>query len=222
MTKVNRIVLLATLLLMIFSLSVLVFGQPATLKNRLDKPTIYLSFERFGGYKSPCGEPESDGIWLRLNNDSPWSIFVEGYPVADSSIIPFTVNPNDRVQARGVKNGAEMKLRYDFENIPMYETKRENGNIILRAPVDTPLPNQSKYCSQKWMGGEVGRSNGFWIRAGNSILFSIPKDFLTEKMKVNIQYGYEWESTDGYIRDHEPHHLIYFYGVDVPAMDIRR
>lgn len=181
-----------------------------------DKPTVYLNFERFGEYQSPCGEEKSPGIWLRLNNNTGWAIYIEGSPVKENSEDIIPVKLNDNSQCRGVKNNTEMRMRYDFEAVRITETKNVNGTTYLFSPVEVPLPEQSKYCSQKWMGGEVGRDQGFWIAPGNSILFSIPKSLLTNKLRVNVQYNYEWEATDGQIRDFEPHHLVYFYGSNLP------
>lgn len=185
-------------------------------KNR---PTIYLAFERYGNYESPCGERIRPGIWLKLSNNTGWAIYIDGFPVRDYPSNITTITLKNDIQVRGVRDGTEMRLLYDLEGVSMTRTKVEQGRVLLATPVEIELPKQSKYCSQKWMGGEVGRNRGFWIASGNSILFSVPKDFLTERLRVNIQYNYEWESADGQIKDFEPHHLAFFYGSNLPKSD---
>jgi hypothetical protein len=198
-----------TFTVIIFLLSIVCNAQQKDFVIDKTKPSVYLSFERFGTYQSPCNEPESSGIWLRLNNNTRSTIFVDGVPVKEKSTDIISLKLSDNSEVRGFKNGTEIRLRYDWEAVLVAGPKiGKDGGIMFDIPVEVPLPKQLIYCSQKWMGSE----RGFGIAPGNSVLFSVPKDPLTYYIKVNVQYSYEWEGDGRFIKNFEPYHLIYFYG----------
>ncbi len=205
-------------LIFVFSPSrVMAQGSASDVRRDKNKPTVFLSFERFGVYQSPCGEAKDPGIWLRLRNNSSWAIFVTGFPVSENGSNSADFKLSDEISVKGVKDSTEMRLRYDFEGVSITATKVDVGRVQLGVPIDVQLPQTSKFCSEKWMTGEVGRNRGSWIPPGSSILFSVPKDGFSTKLRVSIQFNYEWESTEGNVRDFEPHHLAYFYGIDLPS-----
>lgn len=171
------------------------------------KRSVYLSFERLGDYEAPCGEEKRPGVWLRLNNNTKWAIFVEGRPAKETSKMIISFNLADGNPVRGVSDSTEMLLLFDIEAVS------QSRRMI---PIEVPIPKQSPFCSYKWSLAEVRPNRGFWIAPGKSVLFSVPKDFLTDVLRINTQYNYEWESEGGQIKSFEPHHLVYFYGEDLP------
>ncbi len=123
-------------------------GQEQTSRLDPSHQSVYLRFLKNGPYKSPCGEPERDGILLQLVNNSRWAIILDGEPVSNDTIFSFRFTSGDSFQTVGVKNGSELRLRYDFDRIPRYETKRQDGNITLQSPVESPLTNLVKILSR--------------------------------------------------------------------------
>jgi len=178
------------------------------------KPSIFLSFERNGLYESPCGEERVAGIWLRLSNNTLRAIYIDGSPVSKDGRDNISIKLSDGNEVRGVKADTEMRVRYDYETVGASTTRVKGNNVELLSPITLPLPRQNKHCSQKWMG--IG-NNGYWLASGSSILFSIPEGALNEKLKISVQYVYEWETTSGRLSNFEPQHFVYFYGVDLPS-----
>lgn len=205
-----------TILFLILAVSALA-QTPAHEKNivKSNKPNVYIDFERYSFYESPCGEPAAPGIWLRLHNNTKWPIYVDGQSAAEFPRKDTFVELADGSGGRGVKDGARIVMRYDFEGVPRTETRKEGNAIILFAPVEVETPKQSKYCSQKWMGR--GRGRGLWIRSGESAIFSIPKLPFNNDLFVSIEYNYEWEAREGRVDRDQPHHSVRFYGSSLPS-----
>lgn len=75
-------VLIATLFF--FSFSFVCFAQTKSCEDiRLDsrKPSVFITFERFGE-RMPDREDESNtGVWLRIHNNTKWKIYLKTYGV---------------------------------------------------------------------------------------------------------------------------------------------
>lgn len=59
---------------------------------RVDKPTVYIEFERAGDRKPLFARESNSGIWLRLHNNTKWSIVLDMHGVpsddyGDASLI---------------------------------------------------------------------------------------------------------------------------------------
>lgn len=51
-----------------------------------------------------------------------------------------------------------------------------------------------------------------FIESGKSVVFSIPREHLSDGLAIKVQFRYEWEiDDDGFINDEEPRHFAYFY-----------
>ncbi len=207
--------------IIIIALQILIFASIISAQNPdqdvlidRSKPNVYLEFDKHSFYESPCGEPIQTGVWLRIRNNSKWAIHLDGNTAAVFPRTDKSLKLADGTVVRGMKDGARVVLRYDFEAVPSSETKFEKDRVTLFSPVEVAVPSISKYCSQKWMGREGDR--GIWLASGESAVFSIPKLVFTDKLFVTIEYSYEWEAKDGFIDLTEPHHSIRFYGKDIP------
>jgi hypothetical protein len=141
---------------------------------------------------------------------------------------------------RIIKDRPHVFINYERQgNIaPMYEGE-SNARIWLR------LHNNSKwqimFCSgavpkeygeaeityelerYKGMGDVSGtRSSDICayrlLKSGDSVLFSIPREHLTEGVALKIQFRYIWENdTDGSDNLLEPKHFVYFFSEDIPG-----
>ncbi|RMG01267.1 MAG: hypothetical protein D6735_12140 [Acidobacteria bacterium] len=55
------------------------------------------------------------------------------------------------------------------------------------------------------------------LKAGESIVFSVPREHLAEGLAIKVNFLYEWEvDSDGSISDLEPKHYVYFYSWQIP------
>ena len=55
------------------------------------------------------------------------------------------------------------------------------------------------------------------VESGKSILFSVPREHLTEGLAVRIPFRYKWENnSDGSDNLLEPKHFVYFHSQDIP------
>ena len=53
-----------------------------TARIRKDKPTTYITFEHLGFRKHEYVGESDEGVWLRIHNNSQWSIFLPAYDVS--------------------------------------------------------------------------------------------------------------------------------------------
>ncbi|CAN5694191.1 hypothetical protein BH24ACI2_BH24ACI2_09950 [soil metagenome] len=129
--------------------------------TRIDvsEPTIYLSFERYDGDNS---------IWLRLHNNSRWTISFRAdddfYGLANDSST-WSVGRD----AFGLLNGAKVKPKYAIE----------------RLPEQMPMDNLGCVSSESW------------LPSGRSVIFEIPRKGFETFNKLHITFKYEWE-TEGF------------------------
>jgi hypothetical protein len=56
-----------------------------------------------------------------------------------------------------------------------------------------------------------------FIESNKSVLFSVPREHLSEGLAIKVQYHYEWEiEPDGFMSESEAKHFAYFYSSDIP------
>ena len=51
---------------------------------------------------------------------------------------------------------------------------------------------------------------------GKSILFSLPREYLSGAFALRINFSYEWEDDTDLFPMHEPTHFVFFYSRDLP------
>lgn len=130
----------------------------------LAKPTIYLSFERFDSEKF---------IWLRLHNNSRWTISFR----TEDDFYGLAVDSSTWSAGRdafGLIDGAKVKPKYAVESLPE-QKKIDNLGCV---------------------------SSTSWLSSGRSIVFRIPRDGFESFNKLRITFIYEWE-TEGYEPIHQ-------------------
>ena len=99
--------------------------------------------------------------------------------------------------------------------------KLRNGVNTYAAPNDRAI--SLKYHVEKWalpwenvkVPKMAYADNGFseWIASQDSILFSVPIEYLRKDLQVFVSFQYEWEvAKTGYTND--PEHRVSFRGID--------
>ncbi len=93
------------------------------------------------------------------------------------------------------KQYGDKDLSYEVES-----SKRLKGNE------DTPVA-----------GDPEGSCLLGFMKPGESILFSVPREHLAEGLAIKVMFQYEWDmDSDGFINDSEPKHFAYFYSSEIP------
>lgn len=177
-------------------------------------PSVYLTYEHLGENASLCNEKKTQGVWLRLHNNSKWAINIEANTVEEDSIESTYLT--DKTSVSILKDNVAVTTCYEVEAIPTTTTKvRGDGGISLNVPVKVKVPQTKLYCSCSWRTGST-RSEGVWILPGRSVTFSVPREALNKNLKIYTLFSYEWEQESGSFRDNEPIHKVYFYSYDLP------
>lgn len=101
--------------------------------------------------------------------------------------------------------------------------KLRNGVNTYAAPNDRGISLQ--YRVEKWAlpweNVEVPKvaysDNGFssWIASQDSILFSVPIEYLRKDLQVFVRFNYEWEVTKKGNTINDPEHRVSFRGLDL-------
>lgn len=159
-------------------------------KIEKDKPTVYITFEKFGK-RSPLETGESDdGIWLRLHNNTPWKILFPAFSVP--------------------KELGELGMYYELEELPQ-------GDTSGSGPDFKPATGKMEKASPP---RGYSRPHSYSVRelaSGASVLFSVPREHLAQKLSLRIQFIYGWEDLDDVFAGRSPQHFVYFHSVDLPA-----
>jgi hypothetical protein len=157
-------------------------SKPASPKIVAAKPGVFITFERFGK-RTPVTEGEgTDGIWLRLHNNMR-------YPI---SFYIFGLSKNGYLPEKPEEN-TEIGLYYDVVMNPRSITDNRPLPVV---PLGYPL-----LAAQE-----------FELKAGRSLVFSVPKEHLAEELSIKISYSYSWEDTG----EDNPTHFVYFNSFRLP------
>lgn len=196
------------LVIAIFSQEKTTSVSPSKFIADKDKPSVYITFERFGGNKPlvKSNEDNSERISLRLHNNTSLPIAVDAnWDIRRVTSFPITLS--DGGKGVTVADGAEVEICYEAEAMPQMKAEE-----FLKIQVPKQIPS---YYNCRLGLQRSGRSDT-WIRSGNSIIFSVPQEFLTKNLKIYTLFNYEWESENGQMKADEPHHQVYFYSTDLP------
>lgn len=188
-------------------------GTKAGILLAKDKPTIYITFERAGKVKptptrlaatdtSPRQSDDQNNeniqvVWLRLHNNTRWAI---NFPT-DSLYVGPKITPIrlcDGRGALGLRTDMEVNARYEAEAVSGYESARTSD------AAQPPVINRSDVFSTSW------------LPPGGSVIFSVPREHLAERLAIYIPYNYEWEYGERIFRSDEPQHRVYFRASDLP------
>lgn len=132
-----------------------------------------------------------------------------------ASVIERQLKPNIRLYF--AKDGAEMKACYDVDGSPTIinkETKDDTGHTVSVStgiPYRKRPPEQSPWTSCYWDGFSDINPQGIRLGPGDSILFSVPRNFLSKGLRISTRYNYDSEADEnGYVRYNEPEHRVFF------------
>jgi len=190
-------------------------AKASSVRVSKQKPTVHITFVRFGRREPRFNNESIEGVWLRVHNNTRW---------------PLTFLGNDwffdEVQ--------EVRVFYGIERIP------EPRDIIRISPlpvVQPPPPGSST--------GNTSQANASikpkqeeandcepppddWgmhlvspitLPPGKSMVFSVPKEALCKNLRIYLKYNYSWERHDRYRPfDYEPEHRVYFEGSELPKL----
>lgn len=182
-----------------------------------NKPAIYITFERVGKAnpapaRLAATEPNDQNaeripvFWLRLHNNMRWAI---KFPT-DSLYVGPKITPMrlcDGRGALGLRTDIEVNARYEVEAVSYGSVRTFGGGSKINNPVDTatsPVINRSDVFSTSW------------LPPGGSVIFSVPREHLAQRLAIYIPYNYEWEYRERIVRSDEPQHRVYFRASDLP------
>ena len=167
-------------------------AQVRVVKN---KPSVYISFEREGKREPLYPEESTKGIWLRLHNNTRWTIYFCAFDVPSI------------YGERGLYHEVE-KLSVD----------KEGGTY--KDSADKAEPMSSSQASQPPVGYRNNHTcRVFRLLSGKSILFSVPREHLGEGLAIKIAFNYSWENLIDVIEGTEPEHYAYFYSTRLPVKE---
>jgi hypothetical protein len=106
---------------------------------------------------------------------------------------------------------------------PKTRIKLRNGVNTSAAPSDREISMHYRVegWALPWETVKVPKiaypDNGFanWIASQNSILFSVPADYLRKDLQVIVRFNYEWEITKEGYSISDPEHRVAFRGIDL-------
>lgn len=152
-------------------------GSCCTVRLDKNRPSVYITLER-EGERAPLRNTESSqGVWLRLHNNTAWVITLDGFEV-----------PNRGYGDIGV-----------FDEIVSNVT--DDGLEIIRGGYGPPHV-----------------SSTVKLKAGKSILFSLPKEHLSENYAIRFEFSYGWEDEDDVYAGREAKHYVYFFSSQLPSV----
>ena len=163
-------------------------GETRAMLVRKDRPSVYIEFERSG--KAPPlfeGEKE-DRIWLRLQNNSKWTIEFCSFSVKEQYGGTGVVY---QVKGYGSSLGVERSTLQRNEN------QQEQ----------TKLP-------QGYSTGDT--CTAYHLSSGKFVEFSVPRAHLMKNLYLEIEFWPEWENRDNELGSF-PQSYVSFSNQELPT-----
>jgi hypothetical protein len=179
------------------------------LYNRPEMPGVYLSYVRTDP-RAPLSADESPtGVWLRLTNNLRVPILL--FANSDlESVTGWQQTGADR-NVSFFKNGSEVRACYDVEGVPQLISRVTDKAIEMEIPFREAVPEPSARASCLWYGRPHGEGRLISLAPGNTVIFSVPENFVTAGRRISTKYAFEWElDENGYRQSDEPAHFVYF------------
>jgi hypothetical protein len=177
------------------------------------QPTVHITFVRFGTREPRYNHESNEGVWLRVHNNTRWSLTFHGLDW-------FTDEDREVTVFYGVEEIPKPIGPIEF-SVPRYVTPPPPG-APAQPPPQTEALSQSKAETSK----NCEAPPGDWgthvvapitLPPGKSMVFSVPREALCKNLKIYLVYNYAWERRDKYQSfDYEPEHRVYFKGSDLP------
>jgi hypothetical protein len=178
--------------------------------DSVSKPSVYLSFVRFGKREPLHTQESSEGVWLRLHNNTRWPLVLKAH------------GGGGGVFATGKEE--EVGMFYGVEEF------REREESILREPLEPPPPSLPSGLDPGWdkkpapaptiIEEDCPVPASSWcfhvcsvisLPPGKSLVFSLPRETLCKNLRVYLVFNYSWEARNGFVGE-APEHRVYFYG----------
>lgn len=171
-------------------------------------PTVYITFERAGSRKPQDAGESERGIWLRLHNNTPWSIsFCTPGLYLGSRIETYRLR--DGRGALGLRQGVEIYACHGVEQVSYYESETtSNGGININESV------RVENIPVGYNRGHVFSTS--WLPPGRSVILSVPREHLAKHLGVYLSFKYEWETAENDSGNNEPEHRVYFRASALP------
>lgn len=131
-------------------------------------------------------------IQLRLHNNTQWAIAVSTFSFYFDPHKIVTIKLSNGQTAFPLPNDKEISSLYYF-------VEKANARQDIKVP-------------------QIDYSDSFnqsWIASKESILFSVPREYLQEGLQIYIPFNYEWELNDQGIIHNQPVHKTFFRGVEL-------
>lgn len=172
--------------------------QGADVRLVKDKPSVYITFERFGE-REPLKPSESrEGIWLRFHNNTKWPISFRAFGVP--------------------KELGEVGMYYEIEELPQAPLERGSSSGS-----SAEKKEDIKRKSDLPIGYDPGDSfSVISIESGDSISFSVPSEHLAEGLYLRIAFNYGWEDQNDVAAGREADHYITFSSSELPRRQKNR
>jgi hypothetical protein len=93
-----------------------------------EKPTVYLAFEYMGNRQPLFSGESSQGVWLKLHNNSIWSIYYAGFSLGEASLS----RDNKAQKEVGVLYDVKIVGKNYKKNLPPIGTGRRHTSSIIK------------------------------------------------------------------------------------------
>ena len=134
-------------------------------------------------------------IHLRMFNNTVWTIAVNSDELYYKTGKSVTLANGKEYYA--LPNDKEISLQY---RVDKFALPTENVKIPKISYLDSASTN--------------------WIASGDSVLFSVPSQYLKENLQIFVRFNYEWEVTKNGSIVSGPEHRVSFRGIDIPDKTI--
>jgi hypothetical protein len=177
------------------------------------KPTVYVSFVRFGRREPRYNNESEEGVYLRVYNNTKWPLTFYGMDWFTSE-------------------EREMRVFYGVEEVPEpRDAIRVSAPMVGQPPppgsspepalsadaVNKAKPEESHECKAPPDDWGIHVVSPITLPPGRSTIFSVPREALCKNLKIYLKYNYSWERHDRYRPfDDEPEHRVFFAGSDLP------
>lgn len=194
-------------------------GMVKDFKINPSKPSVFLEFEKFGEIIPRTSNVPTKAAFLKLTNNTALPIAVDAN--FDTKLLQSeTLILSDGAAVKTIPNMSVVEVCFDVDVIPSTTSTKANSSILMGAQSikNNPAENDKTTCFWRntWRADEFGNGDRVWIKSKQSIIFSVPIEYLKENLKVSTLFSYEWEFNNGKLNFDEPKHKAYFYGSDLP------
>src|SRR5215510_234341 len=175
------------------------------------KPTVHITFVRFGKREPRHNEESNEGVWLRVHNNTRWPLTFQG--------MDWFIDEDQEVTVfYGVE---EIPKPISVIAVPRIVPRPLPGSSAQPAPQTEALSQSktetSKDCEAPPGDWGIDVVSPITLPPGKSMIFSVPRETLCKNLKIYLVYNYVWEKRDKYQSfDYEPEHRVYFKGSNLP------